>query len=586
MSWKTQVIYVLLVKVMVFGAIAQSSFLPAGHSWHAFAERLEIKSGGNSPQLHSMLKPFERKALVDFLMFADSTVGRLSATDRLIIQNIIAGNAEWAPSAPQPSQRPFMGRFYKTPENFYQVNQDELFLVINPVLNLQMGNEASRDVWLYQNTRGVELRGSINQKVGFYSYLADNQARFPLYVDQKIASQEGAIPGEGWNIPFGDQGWDFFTARGYIAFQATPNIGLQFGQDRNFTGHGMRSLLLSDYSNNYLFLKVNTRVGRFHYQNLFARLVDFPLRTFGGRLFDAKYMAAHTLSVNLGNRFQLGLFENVVLGRANTHTPRQFDPHYLNPIIFYRAVEHHTGDADKVAIGMNWRWITSLRTALYGQVYFDDFHMGDLRNDLDSMWVYLGLRSQRKYQDFASFRNKLGLQLGLQWVDVLGISNLDLKMEGNWVRPFTYSHYATDGTGLRPASSYSHYSQALAHPMGANFREWIAQLNYQPHARWVLQAHSFWIKQGLDPQGMNVGANIMNDYTTRQGDYGHLFLQGDLHQLWLLQTSVSFEWKPQLWIDLSYLNRTFTGESMEAPQKSSVVSIGLRLNAITRNHWF
>ena len=47
---------------------------------------------------------------------------------------------------------------------------------------------------------------------------------------------------------------------------------MQLGHDRNFIGNGYRSLILADYSTPYFFLKLNTRIWKFNYQNLFAEL--------------------------------------------------------------------------------------------------------------------------------------------------------------------------------------------------------------------------------------------------------------------------------------------------------------------------
>jgi hypothetical protein len=581
------ILFTILAGFSYFGSFAQSSFLPSDHEWHSFVERMEIKTGQNSRHIHSTLKPFERRAMVEFLDEADSLAYRLSRTDREMISLIRQSNIEWAVAESDSSRKPLLKRFYKTPADFFRVDEDEFFLVLNPVINMYVGRENDRENWLYQNTRGLEVRGVINNKVGFYSYMADNQSRFPRYVMQKATEQREAIPGEGWNIPFKQDGFDYFTARGYIAFQATRNIGLQFGQDRNFTGHGTRSLLLSDYSNNYLFLKLNTRVWRLHYQNMFARFVDFPLRTYGGRMFDAKFMAAHTLSINITDRFQLGLFENIVFGRTDTLSRRGFDAHYLNPIIFYRAVEHHIGDPDKVALGMNWRWIAGHRAAFYGQVYIDDFLLSDVRNDLDSMWVYLGFRQERKYSDFGSFRNKFGLQAGTRWIDFLGISNLDLRLEGNWVRPFTYSHFDTSEAGLPPSDSYSHYHQALAHPLGANFREYVAEMHYRPHINWALDVRLFSAVQGMDSAGVNLGGNIFRDYTTRIGDYGHTFLQGYQRNWFMMQSGISWQWRPNIWLDFTYIYRK---EEFEDPSRidtnTSIIQMGIRVNAVRRSHWF
>jgi hypothetical protein len=578
--------FLLVVNWFVMGGIssAQSVYLPSNHSDQQFLQRMEIRSGSSAKAFHYVLKPLERKAMMHFLQYIDSTSKNLSRTDRQIIASIRQSNAEWNTGATDSSYRPILKHFYKTPSDLYRYHDDDLFLVINPVVHLEAGQENGRDQYLYQNTRGLEIRGMINQKVGFYSFVTDNQSRFPLYVNRKIQQQRGAIPGEGWNIPYGEQGYDYFTARGYIAFQATKNIGLQFGQDRNSIGYGQRSLLLSDYSNNYLFLKVNTRLGRFHYQNIFARMVDYPQRNHGGRMYDAKFMAAHILSINLTDRFQLGFFENVVFGRSDTLSRRGFDPHYLNPIIFYRALEHHIGDPDKVALGMTWRLIAGKSLAFNGQLYIDDFLLSDVRNDLDSMWVYLGLRSERKYSDYASFRNKFGIQLGMQYVDVFGLDNLDLSIEGNWVRPFTYSHFDTSGAGKAPSASYTHYGQALAHPLGANFKEFLIGMQYQPHRDWLLKTTLITALQGKDSAGINKGSNIFLDYTTRKGDYGHTYLQGDKWKSILFQAEVAWQWRPGIWLDLRYLMRK--EEFQQVTNNSGIFMMGLRINAPQRQHWF
>jgi hypothetical protein len=565
-------------------ASAQSSYLPAGHYLQDFTQRMEIRTGMNAPGLHTSMKPYERKALTEFITTADSAAGpRLSRTDRQIIKMIQQQNPEWHGGSIDSSARSLFGRFYNTPYDFYRYLDDELFLSINPVIYAEMGKDNQYDGWIYRNTRGIEARGMINRKVGFYSYLSDNQAVFPIYVKSKIAEQRGAIPGYGWNIPFGQKGYDFFDAHGYIAFQATRNIGFQFGQDKNFFGNGMRSLLLSNYSNHYLFFKINTQIWRFHYQNIFARMVDYPHRTYGGRIYDPKYMASHTLSINLSQRFQLGFFENVIFGRSDKVSRRTFDAHYLNPVIFYRAVEHHIGDPDKVALGMNWRWIMGRSLSWHGQVYIDDFLMSDVRNDVDSIMVRWGLRSERKYSDYASFLNKFAFQTGITWVDVLGVSNLDFRVEGNWVRPFTYSHYDTSGLGGAPAASYSHYGQALAHPLGANFREYLFSLQYQPHRDIIIRSVLMNAVQGRDSAGINLGGNIFRDYTTRRGDYGHLFLQGIQRNIFLIDNRISWQWRPGMWLDLQHIYRI---EEESTILKSSIFTAGIRINAVKRDFLF
>jgi hypothetical protein len=579
----------LLAFVLVFiseASRSQSTHLPAGSDYHRFIERLEIRSGRHATQFHSALKPLEREAAVRFLEQQDTSLARLTHTDRQIIHGFLQANPEWSKVAPDSSSRPLLGRIYAVPSDLYRYHSEDFFLSVNPVLDIRLGKESSNEQYLYLNTRGVEVRGLINQKVGFYSFLAENQGRFPLFVRQQMNSHSGAMPGEGWTKGFKDGGVDYFTARGYLTFQATRNIGFQFGQDRNFSGRGIRSLLLSDYANNYLFLKINTSYRWLTYQNLFASLLDYPLRNYG-RTYDSKYAVMHHLGLDLHPRLQVGFFESVVFGRQNPQYQRGFELHYLNPVIFYRAVEHHIGDPDKVSVGMDWQWIISRDLALFGQFYADEFYLQDIRNDLDSVMVRTGLRKSRKYQDYASFRNKFAAQLGVKTFDIFGIENLDIQAEINLIRPFVYAHYDTGGSDLRPAASSSHYSQPLAHPMGANLREWAFRIAYRPEQNWEIVTHLFSVVQGRDTTGINFGGDIFRDYRYRKGDFNHLFLQGERFNTTLAEINLLYQFRPGWFLDLRWLYRTQKSQLFpEVPSETEIFSFGIRANVAPRKHFF
>lgn len=551
-----------------------------------FIDRLEIKFGKSLPKIHTVFKPYNRKSIVDFIEKNDTSIKNLSDVDRFFMNSVLLENPEFAETKREPSNRAFLKYFYKYPEDFYRSSSDSHFIAVNPVIHFGVGYENDTDNYLYLNTRGVEARGLINDKIGFYTFIADNQARFPSFVNNKIDFRERSIPGEGWNQEFGDGGYDFFTARGYISFKATENVDMQFGQDRHFIGHGIRSLLLSDYANDYLFLKINTRVGIFNYQNIFAELVDYPMRSFGGRLFDKKYSTTHVLSTNISPAFQLALFENVIYGRADEYGSRGLELHYLNPIIFYRAIEHHLGDADKVAIGLNWRWLIKNRASFYGQIYIDDFHLGDINKDLDSLMVRYGLRGERKYSEYGSFRNKFALQTGLKIVDLFGINNFDVQAEVNLVRPYVYAHYDTYDSSLRPSASYSHYGQALAHPLGANFREYIGKINYQPHKKWIVNMTLMYVEQGIDVADVNMGYNIMNDYSDRPGDYNITFLQGAPLSIFLTDILISWQFRPNFWIDTNAIVRQENCPTFNIDEIKYIGAIALRMNISPRKHTF
>ena len=81
-------------------------------------------------------------------------------------------------------------------------------------------------------------------------------------------------------------------------------------------------------------------------------------------------------------------------------------------------------------------------------------------------------------------------RLGVKYVDAFNIKNLDLQFETNRVRPYTYSHFDS-------VANYTHYNQPLAHPLGANFQEYIGILKYQPAPRWYINAKAIYYSPGL-----------------------------------------------------------------------------------------
>ena len=211
----------------------------------------------------------------------------------------------------------------------------------------------------------------------------------------------------------------------------------------------MRSLLLSDFSAPNLYLKLQTNLWKFNYTNLYTQLTEDNRILASGR-YPEKYMVLHHLSLNLTKKINIGFFESVMYGGKQYGG---FQPSYLNPIIFYRAIEQQNGSSDNAMVGMDFEWLVSKGVSLYSQFVLDEFLLSNIKEG-NGWWA-----------------NKSALQLGMNYINVFGTDGLDLKAEFNTVRPYTYSHFTTYG-------SYTNFQQSLAHPWGANFREINLEMRY------------------------------------------------------------------------------------------------------------
>ncbi len=550
-----------LIKLFVFvcpvAAAAQSTYLTQGSKEYHFIDRLEIKQQKNTDLNFSSLKPYNRRAIIMQAQLIDSSrSAKLTKVDEYNLRSLYMNNSEWVtnPGEDAKSKLPILKTFYKTKPNLLEVNTKDFFLVVNPVLQLQYGKESDNNETQYLNSRGVSIRGRIANKIGFSSTIIENQERGPSYFQDRVNSVK-AVPGVGFYKPFKTTGFDYFDARGYITFNATKYIDIQFGYDKNFIGNGYRSLLLSDWGNSYLFAKLNTKIWKINYQNIFMELIP-QFRKRSDSLLSRKYAAVHHLSMNVTKWLNVGLFEGVVFGRKD-----HYDFQYLNPIIFYRHIEGTIGSPDNALAGFDFKANIAKRFQLYGQFLLDEFILSKVKNN-PSNWV-----------------NKWAIQAGVKYIDAFGLKNLDLQFETNRVRPFTYSHNDT-------VANYTHYNQPLAHPLGANFQEFVGILNYQPTPKWRVNARIIYYNQGLDSAGINYGANPLRDYSTRTMEEGYNIGSGNKVTTFNGTLNVSYELRENIFLEATLQQRNSKIESIPGTLNSTFVSAGIRLNMFKRAYDF
>ncbi|MFI5185708.1 MAG: capsule assembly Wzi family protein [Chitinophagales bacterium] len=542
-------------------AFSQTTYLPLGSEEYHLIERMEIKLRNDSILNFSKTRPFSQRYLVEGMknFMGTHSWESMSKVDEYNFNRIYLNNMETVPEDLRyhfKSKKPWGKTFYQTPGTLYEVHVKDFDLAVNPVLQFQLSKENNNNERLFLNTRGVTLRGKIANKIGFYTYITDNQERDPLYVQQWV-DRFKAVPNEGYYKSFKTTGYDYFDARGYFTFSVAKYVGVQFGYDKNFIGNGYRSLFLSDFSNNTLFLKLNTRIWKINYQNLFMELNATEPRG-PDRLLKKKYAVMHHLDIDIAKSLNIGLFEAIIFGR-----PDHFEFGYLNPIIFYRSIEQQNGSFDNALVGLDAKWNVKHAVQFYGQLLIDEFVLSALKENNGS-WV-----------------NKWGIQAGVKYIDAFKIKNLDLQLESNRVRPFTYSH-------VDSVSNYTHYNQPLAHPLGANFQEFIGIARYQPAPKWLLEAKLFYWKQGIDSSNtVSYGSNIFLPYTFRNRDFG-FHIGEDLYQAktFIASFLLSYELRQNLFIDISALYRKYNVAATSTSTKTTVISIGVRLNAVRRQFEF
>ncbi|MFN4081628.1 MAG: hypothetical protein ACK4NS_12070 [Saprospiraceae bacterium] len=515
-------------------------------------ERIEMLTTRSLP-FHAQLAPYPRPDALAALSTLDTlqTLPLSLRQDlRDLAEEIRAETPDSLPFKP-PAQRGLWGAFFRSRANLFEVTTPHFAMQVNPMLYLSADFDRADSLLLFENSRGIEVRGQVDNFLYFYTNLIETQARFPSYVREWTRAQK-AVPGAGFFKPFNTkrfdsrESFDFNVATAYIGFRLSRHIHLQFGHGAHFIGFGARSLLLSDFGPPRFFLRMHTRVWKLHYQNLFMELSPVSqIQVPDGTRLPKKYAALHYLSFRPTPRLSVGFFEGTIL-----HRSRQFEFQYLNPVIFYRTVEGMIGSPDNIVLGADAHWDPKPGIRLYGQFMLDELIVSELL-------------SRRGW-----WGNKYGVQAGLKYCDAFGVAHLDLQGEFNAVRPYAYAH----GDSL---NSYTHYNQPLAHPLGANFKEWVFAARYRPLPRLFMNARWIAYRRGEDQPGKNWGSNPLLSYDRRVQDFNNRTGQGDDRRVSHLALDIAWRFMPNLFGE--FRMRLRTSASGDAPERRIAQPLGLAL---------
>jgi len=555
--------YIVLVfcGLLSLQLLAQTPYLELNSPVENLIRHYETTSGSFSNMLHTTVRPYSNGKLAAWMTEYSSLITDKSKTDHFNHNLMHSSLIPWADTQYYDSRRPVARHFYRSKTHFYQIHEKDFDLMINPGFLVQVGTPNPDQYPVITNIRAISVQGSIGRKLGFYYFISENQL-FPSQHELEYRIKWGSYPGAHLTKTFKTNGVDFFLARGYITFNPIPAINIQFGQDRNFIGYGIRSLLLSDFATDYPFLKINTQIWKLQYTNLYARLTDRYGYVIGNKSIKplpAKYMALHYLSLNLLSNLNVGLFEAVNF-HDNHGDGRGFELSYLNPIIFYRSVEHQLGDPDKMTAGLTAAWLPKKNIRLYSQLMINEFRLKDLR-----------ARN-------GSSGNKYGYQIGTDFTNLFGISNLDLKAEYNRIRPYSYTHYTVGSDDTYPVNSYSHYNQPLAHPVGANLSEWLVTLKTQPLPQLTASLNFIHTNYGADTADSNWGNNIFLNYRNIEQELGNTVGQGVATQINMFQALISYQLRYNLFIELDIRYRQLRSELPEQNSNLHLTALNIRYN--------
>jgi hypothetical protein len=361
-------------------------------------------------------------------------------------------------------------------EHLIEVHSDDFHLQGDAAFNLEGSNYLdAQGRRAYTNTRGYVFNGTIGKRIFFHTTFFENQSIFPNYMDSVVSDRgefnekggsnflsRGSVPGYGRWKSFtrykSSYDYDYTLATGSFGVVLNRHSYLQFGHEKQFVGHGHRSLLLSDASSPFPFLKAQIGFwdNRITYTTTYAVLQSLE------RISDKGYANKENTFKRLGARFSylsfqpsgwfsFGLFDGTTWTWRKNSSPGSIE--YYSPHGWL-----YTGNGIRNHI-----------TGLNGQVTLFKMLQG--------------------YGQYALNIKGSGqaAQVGLRLFGP--IRNMNLRIEYNKVGQGFY-FYAEDSTntilideplqsGTNALDYYQHNDLMLGHPIGVALDEFILKMNYR-----------------------------------------------------------------------------------------------------------
>lgn len=293
---------------------------------------------------------------------------------------------------------------------------------------------------------------------------------------------------------------DIRTRLGY-----TPNdmLHISAGIDNQFFGEGYRSLIQGDQVAPNPFVQFRVNFWNLEYGLLYQFLHD---NNYANKTRDWKYNTTHYLSMNIGSNFNIMLLESVIFQSKDSTYKRGYEVEYLNPFVFFRPQEYSLGSTDNVLLALQSSYyFASKKHCVYFQLPLDEFVLKEIKKR--SKW----------------WANKYGLQLGIKGQ----FKRWSYQLEGNLVRPYTFSHISS-------GQNNGSLGLPLGHYLGSNFAEILATAQI-PFKYFQLTLFSSFYLKGYDDSSVSYGGDIYKSYTSHPKEYGNTIGQG------ITQRTLSFQ---------------------------------------------
>jgi len=206
------------------------------------------------------------------------------------------------------------------------------------------------------------------------------------------------------------------------------------------------------------------------------------------------------------------------------HAGKSIEVAYLNPLMFFRSADHYLGDQDNAGMGADFSVRLPFRGRVYGELYIDDMSTRKLGTGF--------------------YANRYAYTVGMDKADLFGLDNLGFSLEYTRISPFTYSHERD--------IDYRHFTTNLGHWIGPNSDFLAMKASYHFSQPLSFELSIGQSRHGGNPNGKNVGGDILKPWGGESEPQNVEFLEGVLYKTVIIETGIQYEPLRNLYLNAEY----------------------------------
>lgn len=513
---KISLFFIALILLAIQGknSFAQVEHVPIVHPVYNFLILEEAK--GLLLHFSSSSLPLQRKEIVSALIKIreqddELDYGELAALEKFEIEFEISNrnNSVVFYSASDRSQV-LSSKFFSNDEKFFYHYKDSAHVVnISPLGSFDAVYDSYDDNSEHALMANIGLRlfGALSNSFGYYLQVTNGALlsgdRSAAMIDRRLQQ----------NIKFADLESDFDFAESHVRFDYDWFYAI-IGKENRLLGSGINQRLI--FSNNappHDAVSLGARFSNFEYRFTHSSLLSVPESDYiNGKdsYYPAKYAVTHRFALK-PSWGEIAFWEHLI------YSNRGLDLAYVNPISFYKSLEHSLHDRDNAIMGMDLTVRPFKGVQIKGTYFLDDIIISEIGNDYWS--------------------NKSAWNLAL--ISVIPGMSASLGVEYARVEPYTFSHFDPQNSMTHDSVLYGSYLLPNSDEISLNYNMFFGG-RYPLSIKLAMTRHG---ENEYDEEG-NIVRNVGGDplQAKRSEDsFTAKFMDGNVKKIYSLDVKTGWE---------------------------------------------